>query len=425
VRTRPNIHRRAADGLQAAPAAPVELVPPPPKVAAWLGSISVFAVCFCYAGLTPIYPLVARDFRLSVDSFAIIVAAAPFAIMFVQLPVGFLYDRFGGRLFLMLGIGLMVAGYFLRSASTSIWPFALAQVLIGASWAIFFSTMLSVFMDHFASRGPTFVVGLLFAAATFGQVAGFVVLALLASVTDWRHITFVCAFLPLAVVPAVLWLGRYEQGHRRTGGGPRIGTFISFLRSPRIAILTLVAALATVAPNGVIYLLPFALRHQGVATAVTGGLLALVPVGAMVVAPVAGGLTDRYGAAWTVPILFAAGAIAAAAMAILPSVLLIIAACLIVGAVLNGVPVAVQTKAVAFAGHYGQAIGAGTATAGLRLGITLGATFGPVLAGFVYAHQGQQAATVIMGADMLIGLLLAIPVLGAASDPSASTVDGA
>ena len=142
--------------------------------------------------------VIMTDFKITAKGFGILGSSFLFAYAFMQIPAGFLLDRFGARL--MLTIAALVSGFgsLLFASAHGILMGSSARVLVGTGSA--FSFLGGVYIayrwlkpSHFA-----FTVGCLQLGSGFGAILGEAPLAKLLHSMSWRH-SFImlagCAFL--------------------------------------------------------------------------------------------------------------------------------------------------------------------------------------------------------------------------------------
>jgi len=125
----------------------------------------------------------------------------------LQVPVGLLLDRFGGRVMVVTGALTMAAGQLVLALATTL-PFAVAaRVLIGTGDALTFISVLSVVTAWFPPRRVPVMTQLTGLVGQLGQVLSAVPLAALLHGPGWTP-AFLCAaglgvFVGLAVLVVV------------------------------------------------------------------------------------------------------------------------------------------------------------------------------------------------------------------------------
>jgi MFS family permease len=125
----------------------------------------------------------------------------------LQVPVGLLLDRFGGRVLVAVGALTMAAGQFVLALATTLPLAVTARVLIGTGDALTFISVLSVVTAWFPPRQVPVMTQLTGLVGQLGQVLSAVPLAALLHGPGWTT-AFLCAaglgvFVGLAVLVVV------------------------------------------------------------------------------------------------------------------------------------------------------------------------------------------------------------------------------
>src|SRR2546423_14112923 len=94
-------------------------------------SACVFLNFLAFSGLTPLFPEVARDLGLGVDSLGLYFSVSSAVAALLQIPVGVLADRFGPRPVLAAGLIFVTAGQLLPWQARSPPIFRAAPLAIG------------------------------------------------------------------------------------------------------------------------------------------------------------------------------------------------------------------------------------------------------------------------------------------------------
>src|ERR1700704_5913239 len=141
----------------------------------------------------------------------------------VQAPIGFLIDRYGARVFLIIGTSLMSLSIAGMGLATGYWQIALLAMVSGlgnsvihpADYAILSG---SVNRDRVrpAVSLPTFVGHVGFAAAP-------PVTAALMLLIGWRNTLLLVGLLGVPVVLSILWQSRILNEQKRTAVAARLG----------------------------------------------------------------------------------------------------------------------------------------------------------------------------------------------------------
>ncbi len=340
----------------------------------------VFLNFLAFAGLTPLFPEVAHDLGLGIDSLGLYFTISAGVAAVLQIPVGVFADRFGRRPALFLGLVFMVAGQALRWQAHTPLIFGLGQLAIGACSPLIVAAGYAAVADAYAKAGRAEAMGIVSAALSLGQITGFLTAGLAGQFVGWRGYSLGVAVLPFLLMVPALTMPEPERAAQRASLGRSMLRAVRFLLEPQAAGLAVVAALALGAGFSAGYVLPFVARQFGYGESATSLLLVPYVVGSIVGSPLVGRWADRTG----VPRLLAAclriGGLALAAFGLLPFGLPVEIPCyLLIGGGTGAALSLASTAIVAQAGRRGA--GSGAALGGLRVGQQMGPAFGPALAG--------------------------------------------
>jgi len=218
----------------------------------------------------------------------------------LQVPVGVLLDRIGSRRMLVLGALTMSAGQLALALAQDVPTAVFARVLVGAGDAMTFISVLRVVTVWFPGRMVPVLTQLTGILGQLGQViAAYPLVALLGAVT-WGA-TFAGAAgvgVLVAMLVAVALREAPEGTAPQVPAGLReVRRNLSATIRERGTRLGLYAHLVTQFSGMVFALLwgfPFLVVGQGLAPATAAGLLTLLVVAGMVIAPLLGQLVSRW-----------------------------------------------------------------------------------------------------------------------------------
>ena len=151
-----------------------------------------------------------------------------YAYVAMQIPTGLLADRWGPRRLLTAGTAIAALGTVLFAlAPSAAWASA-GRLLIGASVAVGFVSMLKVAGHWFAPRHYALVSGMALLTGVVGGVIAGVPLRMLAEAYDWRPVMLVSAAVTAVLALAIWWRVRddpSEAGYAShfTGGARHAG----------------------------------------------------------------------------------------------------------------------------------------------------------------------------------------------------------
>ncbi len=226
----------------------------------------------------------------------------------MQIPTGILADRWGPRRLLSSGAAVAAIGSAFFAFSPTLWWANAGRLLIGASVAVAFVSMLKLATRWFAPRQFALVSGLaLFCGVVGGVIAG-VPLRLAIESWGWRPVigvsSIVCAGLSLAI-----WLGvrddPAERGYRShapvlatTARSASIGRDICEVLSYRniwILLITPIGIAGAVLTFAGLWGVPYLRQVHGLATHHAAAITSLLLVAWAIGGPLLGSLSERLG----------------------------------------------------------------------------------------------------------------------------------
>lgn len=275
-------------------------------------------------------PVWQAEFGLSYAALATLRGLYAGAMASLQVPMGFLTRRFGGRAILALGTAMAAAGYTLAGLSGG---------LIGVCISLFISGTGSSTQHPIASaavaraygtaaRGP---LGTYNFAGDLGKAAVPAAVSVLLLVMSWRYTLISISVVGFAVAAIVAIfmppIGRaVAETSAKTGPGQGRGGF---------GLLFAIGILDTGVRMGLLTFLPFLLKAKGAELPTIGLALALVFVGGAFGKIVCGPLGARFGVVATVIATEGATAIGILALLVLPLTATMVMLP-VLGAMLNG-----------------------------------------------------------------------------------------
>ena len=180
------------------PPAPATKVP---RESLLLG-LSIFLVIAATNILTPLLPAIRDDFGVSITTAGVIVGAYGLARLAVDLPAGFLADRFGHRSLAVLALVVLVGASLLGLFATSVELLIAARIGSGLAVGILATVILSALSATASSTNRGKVMSLFHVANNVGIALYPLVGGVVGTLIDWRA-TFAVT-VALAVIAGVI-----------------------------------------------------------------------------------------------------------------------------------------------------------------------------------------------------------------------------
>ncbi len=238
--------------------------------------------------------------RFDVNASAISTVAVLQIVVYaaLQIPVGVLADRWGPRVLIILGAGVMVIGQTLLAFSDHIGLAIVARILVGAGDAFTFVSVLRLVPYWFEGRILPLLTQGIGMIGQLGQIISAVPFALLLHTAGWRPAFLVAAGLSvLAVVIAAAAVRTREVV--ATSPVPvesGVGRLRASLARPGTQLGFWAHLIAGSGPTlmAILWGYPFLTAGLGYDPATAGAVFSLLVVGTVLSAPVIGFLVARY-----------------------------------------------------------------------------------------------------------------------------------
>lgn len=218
-----------------------------------------------------------------------------------QVPAGVLLDRYGSKLLIVSGAGLMVTGQ-LAIALTESLPLALAaRAVVGLGDAVTFISVLRLVPHWFPARQVPLLTQLTGISGQLGQVLSAVPFLALLGVSGWTPAYLsVAAFGVLTMVLAAALLQNTPNGRLATSETMSVRDTMTSVRTvwmrpgTRLGFFTHMGTQFSVTAFALMWGVPYVTTAQGQTRAVAGMLLTISVVTAISAGVVLGILTGRY-----------------------------------------------------------------------------------------------------------------------------------
>jgi MFS family permease len=219
----------------------------------------------------------------------------------LQVPVGLLLDRFGGRVMVTAGALTMAAGQLLLAVATSL-PLAIAaRVLVGTGDALTFISVLSVVTAWFPPRRVPVMTQLTGLVGQLGQVLSAVPLAALLHGPGWTTAFLSAAGVGLFVALAVLAVVRDRPpGAPAPPPAPAPRVVLRGLRrswsepGTRLGLWSHLGTQFSGTVFGLLWGVPYLVAGQGMTPGQAGALLTLLVAVGIVAGPLFGEFAARH-----------------------------------------------------------------------------------------------------------------------------------
>lgn len=154
--------------------------------------------------LPPLFPLLNRDLGLGFSELGFIVAAYAVATAATQTPAGFLCERFGPRLVLIVGLTINAGAIMATAFTNTYWELFTLMVIAGCGSSVFHPADYQILTNSVAKAR----LGRAFAVHGFGGQSGFTIAPLtivgLTALFGWKMALFWSGFAGLALATILL-----------------------------------------------------------------------------------------------------------------------------------------------------------------------------------------------------------------------------
>lgn len=286
------------------------------------------------------------DFAIGAAALGNLSAFYFYSYVAMQIPTGIIADRWGPRRLLTVGAGVAALGTALFAFSPSLFWANAGRLLIGASVAVAFVSMLKLATHWFAPRQFALVSGMALFCGVLGGVFAGVPLRLLVESFGWRPVMGVSAGV-VACLCAAIWLRVRDDpaqagyaSHAATAHGTAqhgsiwrgLAEVLSY-RNTWILLLTPIGLTGAVLTFAGLWGVPYLRQVHGLETKMAAAITSTLLVAWALGGPVLGALSERVGRRKPLYIATTLVALAGwAAIIFLPlSIPLLIAALIITG----------------------------------------------------------------------------------------------
>jgi MFS transporter, FSR family, fosmidomycin resistance protein len=276
-------------------------------------------------------PIWQAEFAIGYGALAFLRGLAAASMAGLQVPMGHIAERIGGRTTLALGTALAAIGYVMAGYSTGLIGLCVALVVVGCGLSTQHPIASAAVSRAYQgdARGP---LGTYNFAGDIGKAAIPSGASLLLALMSWHHMLWALAALGAIVAVAV---AIFLPANLRPVASAVKAAHGSSGAKGGFALLLAVGMLDSAVRMGFLTFLPFLLQEQGASLSMIGQALALVFIGGAAGKFACGWLGARFGVLATVLLTEAGTAAAIMAVLVLPlaGILVLLP---VVGLLLNG-----------------------------------------------------------------------------------------
>ena len=197
---------RLATSIAESPAGVPDALPRPPSARCWWTlaglTLASFLMTLGDTALAVALPSLGRDLGLGLSELEWVVNAYTLALAVFLLAGGLLTDRFGGRRVFMLGLSLFIAASLVSGFAQSGWPLLAGRAIQGVAGALVLPATLALVATTFRSGGRGLALGIWAGAGAAALAIGPLAGALVTERLGWAWIFLLN--VPLGAVTLVV-----------------------------------------------------------------------------------------------------------------------------------------------------------------------------------------------------------------------------
>jgi sugar phosphate permease len=244
-------------------------------------------------------PLIREDLGIDFTQSGLLAVASTATYAVMQIPAGYLADRFGPHRLFVIGLLGTNASYLAFAALASFGPLLALQAVSGVFRALVFAPGLILISTHFAVDRRSTAMGLYVAGGFSSNIVLSLVGPLLVGPLGWRRLFVLSAIVAFITVLAYARLGTVVPARGATPPHPR--ELLAIAREPVVWIAGIVQYVRLAVVTGITFWLPtYLVVERGYELRAAGAIVAL---GAALTAPsnfFGGVIADRTGRPLTV-----------------------------------------------------------------------------------------------------------------------------
>jgi len=282
-------------------------------------------------------PLWQAEFGLTYAALGLLRSAFVGAMASLQIPAGYMSERFGAAIVLALGTALAGFGYCLAGLSTAFAMLLGALLLSGIGSSTQHPIASALVARAFAGASSLKAIGAYNFAGDLGKMTVPAMLSLMLLVTPWRPALFILGSLGITVAAAILFVApRRESARAATRSDPHGAELDDRRRQPlAFALLTGIGVIDSATRMAFLLFLPFVLTQKGATLQTVGLAMTLIFAGGAagkLACAFIGARIGAIGTVWLTEGLTAAGILALPQLPLLAALLVLP----LIGVALNG-----------------------------------------------------------------------------------------
>ena len=181
----------------------------------WVAALLVTAMLFCYAhrgAMSVAAPFMSKELGFNPAQTGVLLSAFFWVYAFMQMPTGWLADRFGVRRTYAIGFAFWSLTTILTGLSKNLAPLILLRVSVGLGQSIAFPASARATANWFQERERGMVIGLYLAGVRYGTALINLFGAWFLIRYDWRLFFVVIGAAPLVwLAPWMFFLRKWEE----------------------------------------------------------------------------------------------------------------------------------------------------------------------------------------------------------------------
>ena len=203
----------------------------------WLATLLVVGMIFGYAqrgALSPVAPYMIKELGLSPAVMGVLLSAFFWVYSFMQMPAGWLVDRYGVRRSYAIGYAFWSIVSALTGLANGLVSLIAARVLLGAGQSVAFPASARAVANWFPDRERGTVTGAYLMGVRLGQALVSIAAGYLLAEYGWKFFFVIIGVVPLAVADSLECLSQEVGTSRSPGsdGGDSKGCFAFVRQEP-------------------------------------------------------------------------------------------------------------------------------------------------------------------------------------------------